>query len=240
MEPLDDEDRRPHPFRLVMVIAGIVVLLLAAFALTKCLGDKKGAPPPRQMPVMVNIAPPPPRSTPPPRATPPPEPRDQPEPKPDEMIDQPPVQEDQPPAPAEAPPEEPPAGLGTNITGDGPGDSFGLSGSGNGRIGGTGTGSGGGGGGKWGAYAAQVQSQVASALRGDSETRLADLRITVKVWPDSSGRITRAQLVGSSGDPAMDRAIERVLTSTRLSEPPPADMPSPINLRITARRPSQA
>jgi TonB family protein len=61
----------------------------------------------------------------------------------------------------------------------------------------------------------------------------------VKVWADSSGRITRAQLVGSSGNPAVDQAIRNsVLNGLQLPQGPPADMPMPINLRISARKPA--
>ena len=61
--------------------------------------------------------------------------------------------------------------------------------------------------------------------------------MTVRVWADSSGRITRAQLVGSSGNPSVDQAIKsQVLTGLQLTEPPPAGMPMPINMRIAARK----
>jgi hypothetical protein len=50
----------------------------------------------------------------------------------------------------------------------------------------------------------------------------------VRVWVDSSGRITRAS---GGGDAAA------VLEGVRLSGPPPADMPMPIVMRISAKRP---
>ncbi|RZJ80508.1 MAG: TonB family protein, partial [Brevundimonas sp.] len=69
-------------------------------------------------------------------------------------------------------------------------------------------------------------------------TRNATMSLQVRVWPDSGGRITRAQLVGSSGNPAVDQAIRgQVLTGLQLPQAPPADMPTPIVLRITARKP---
>jgi protein TonB len=62
------------------------------------------------------------------------------------------------------------------------------------------------------------------------------MSLQVRVWPDSGGRITRAQLVGSSGNPAVDQAIKnQVLTGLQL-QAPPADMPVPIVLRLTARK----
>jgi periplasmic protein TonB len=61
--------------------------------------------------------------------------------------------------------------------------------------------------------------------------------LKVKIWADASGRISRAALAGSTGDPELDRALaQEVLTGLQLSEPPPGDMPMPIVMKITARR----
>lgn len=118
-----------------------------------------------------------------------------------------------------------------------------------GSAGGTGPAIGGGGGGgkggsgrrvsasKFGWYAAKVQSTIRQALSSNATTRSATLSLQVKIWADSEGRITRAQLVGSSGNPCIDQAIRnKVLTGLLLPQPPPADMPMPINLRITASK----
>lgn len=158
------------------------------------------------------------------------------------MVEQEPVPEDEP-KPAEATPDEPPSApdLSTGIVGNGPADGFGLGGPGGGR-GGNGLGGGGGrrgGGSKFGWYAAQVQTRIADALRNNRQTSRADLRIEVRIWPDETGRISRAKLARSTGDSSLDNVIENeILTGLRLSEPPPADMPKPIVLRLTARRPN--
>lgn len=185
--------------------------------------------------VRVSLPPPPPPPPPPPKQEQPPQKEEE------KMIEQEAVQEDEP-KPEEAPPDEPPAApdLSTGIVGNGPADGFGLGGPGGGR-GGNGLGGGGrrGGGSKYGWYAAQVQSRIADALRGNKQTSRADVRIEVRIWPDETGRIRRASLARSTGDAALDRVIEsEVLTGLRLSEPPPADMPLPIVMRITARRPN--
>ena len=151
------------------------------------------------------------------------------------MVEQEPVAADEPP-PDDSPPEAPSADLGTGLTGDGP-NSFGLtsgSGNGNGRRGFIGGGSGS----KYGWYAAKVQNAVTHALRGNTDTRNAVFTVTVKIWADRLGRVTRAQLVGSTGKPDLDRTIrDQILPGLQLSDPPPADMPMPINLRLTARQP---
>jgi protein TonB len=140
------------------------------------------------------------------------------------------------PQPAKAPDD--PAPLGTNLKGDGPGLS-GL-GTGSGLGGGTIGGEGGGkGGSRFGWYAGQVRAKISEALRKHPQTKNASLQLDVRIWPDPTGRIARVQLIGSTGDPALDRAIQGgVLTGLQLQEPPPAGMKLPINLRLTARRPN--
>lgn len=152
------------------------------------------------------------------------------------MIEQAPV--DNEPKPEEKTDEPPPADLATGIKGDGPPDGFGLSG---GR-GGTGTGTGtaapqqrt-----RWGWYAGQVQSRIQQAVQTNRTTRTARIRADVIVWPDSTGRITRASISSSTGDAALDAALrDEILTGLQLSEPPPQGMPMPIVLRVNARRPN--
>lgn len=157
------------------------------------------------------------------------------------MIEQVPIEAEEKPPEAPKPKDEPPpAALGTNIKGPGGSDAFGLGSAGNG--GGIGLGQGGGGGrqgSKWGWYAGQVQSKVAEALRQNRLTRNASLRVEVRVWADMTGRITRAQLSGSTGDANLDRTLQNeVLAGLRLAEPPPEGMPMPIVLRLSARRPN--
>ena len=136
----------------------------------------------------------------------------------------------------EKPPEAPPA-LGTALKGDGP-DGFGLSGNGDGRIGGIG-GNGGGNRSKWGWYAGQVQQSVVTALKAHKLTRSASMSLTVRVWADSTGRIVKASLSGSSGSAAIDTAIKNeILTGLQLQSAPPEGMPMPIVMRISARRPN--
>jgi outer membrane biosynthesis protein TonB len=149
------------------------------------------------------------------------------------MIDQAPVQKEE---PKEAPKPDAPAPLGTGITGPGGGPDFGL---GRGIGGGGGWGNGGGGGGsKYGWYAGEVQTRVADALRNNARTRTASMDLKIRIWADSTGRITKARLTGSTGDPALDSTLQNdILTGMQLSDPPPSDMPMPIVMRISARRP---
>jgi len=220
MEPFDDLPEPPPQsffkrFRIAIIVT--TVLIVGIFVVAKLASS--GGSSKRDTLTLVSIAPPPP----PPAMTPPPPPPQQEEQK----IEEPMIKEDQ---PKEAPPpDEPP--LGTGIKGPG-GDNFGLgSGSGNGRIGG-------GDGSKWGWYASQVQSRIQQALQQNRKTRTASMSVNVRVWADPNGRISRAQLAGSTGDPALDSTLrDEVLTGLQLPEPPPAGMPAPITLHVTARRP---
>ncbi|WP_341872080.1 TonB family protein [Methyloferula stellata] len=130
----------------------------------------------------------------------------------------------------------PPGPLSLDAKAVGPGDSFGLGGKpgGHGLIGG-----GGGGGSRWGWYASIVQSQVETALHANPRTRSAVMQMKVRLWADPSGRISRVQIDSSSGNPEVDAAIRNeVLAGLILHEPPPKEMPMPIVMRITSRKPS--
>ena len=216
----DDEPQLPPQsfvkrFRIAIIVTGIVLAGIVVVAKKASNGGSSK----RDSITLVSLAlPPPPMMTPPP---PPPEQEEQ-------KMEQPMIKEE---APKEVPKDEPP--LGTGIKGDGP-DNFGLSDkAGNGRIGGSDNN-----GSKWGWYASQVQSRIQQALQQNRKTRSASMSVNVRVWPDPSGRINRAQLVGSTGDPGLDGALrDEVLTGLQLQEAPPADMPAPITLRVTARRP---
>jgi outer membrane biosynthesis protein TonB len=217
-------------FGIVLVIGGLLAAG-GAYAYFKKPGPPSAPLKPERI---VMIAPLPPAPPPPP---PPPPPLKKP---PEEKMDKEtaPVEAPKPvekPQPAKAPDD--PAPLGTNLKGDGAG----LSGLGTGPGLGGGTLGGGGskGGSRFGWYAGQVQARIADALRKHPKTKNANLRVDVRIWPDPTGRITRAQLAGSTGDGALDDALQReVLNGLQLQEPPPAGMKLPITLRLTARRPN--
>ncbi len=225
-----DNSRRPW-FKRYGLVCVIGVAAIGLFFLVRKLMNEKPAPRRESSFTMVNLPPPPP--PPPPAPTPPPV---QQEPQEQKMIEQAPLtEEDTKLEPAEAPKDEPPE-LGTNIKGDGPADGFGLSGRGNGMIGGGGRS--GANRSQWGWYAAEVQSSISDALRKNKKTRSSSLRVTVRIWADSTGRVTRAALNESTGDTALDDAITNdVLTGLQLKSALPQGMPSPIVLRISGRRP---
>jgi periplasmic protein TonB len=224
------ERRRPL-LRYGAALAAIAVLF--AGALYFFLGGND-MPPPRQVReiTIVNITPPPP-------PPPPPQPEQkmveqpkmaQPEIKEDKPVEKP---KDEPAKDAKN--DEPPGPLALDAKAVGPGDLFNLAG----RPGGSPYGGGGGGGSRFGWYASLVQTQIRNALDANSRTRKAVLQVQIRLWADGTGRVTRVQLVSSTGDAELDSIIrDQVLSGLTLREPPPKDMPMPINTRVTERRPT--
>lgn len=212
-----------------LILAGLAGLVLLGGVISYLTSGKTATKRSFQHDDYVSVTLPP---LPPPPPPPPPPPEAPPPPDEEKMVEQPPVD------PLEEPPDDtplaaPPEDLGSNASGAGPAI---ISGKGNGNtIGGKPRTSGS----QFGWYAAKVQASLADALRQNPATRTATMSLQVRIWPDATGRITRVQLVGTSGNPAVDDAIKnRILTGHQLPQAPPAGMPSPIVLRITARPPS--
>ena len=162
----------------------------------------------------------------PPVAPPPPPPPPPPEQMKEEMIKQEEEKEEEPdPTPAIDTAVKGPASGGMAVAQQRPGNFFAKSSDG-GKT-------------KWGWYAGQVQTRISDAMRKNPRTRKANARIEVRIWVDAgTGRVTRAVLGSSAGDPALDAAIrDEVLTGLQLDQPPPEGMPMPIVMRVTARRP---
>jgi periplasmic protein TonB len=230
--PVVRKERNPF-LRYGLALAAIALLLGTGVYF---LVGHDDLPAPRQVRdiTIVNVVPPPP--------PPPPPPQQMPEQK---MVEQPKMaepefKEDKPlDKPKDEPVKdaknaEPPGPLSLDAKPVGPGDLFNLGG----KPGGNPYG-GGGGGSRWGWYASMVQSQIETALRANPKTRNAIMQVQIRLWADGSGRVSRIQLMSSTGDAELDAAIRNdVLGSLTLREPPPKDMPMPMVTRVTARRPS--
>lgn len=158
---------------------------------------------------------------------PPPPPKVQEPPKPEikEKIDVPdpspePEKQAEAPPPDSGIPEGPAGGMATDIG----------AGTGAGVIGG------GGGGSRFAWYGALVKERIQETVAKNEKLRDADYRVTVNVWVDSKGMVTRAELSGSTGDAEVDGALRLALSGLPpIREGAPTDMPQPIKLRITAR-----
>lgn len=240
MEPENQSDRGGFLRRHWPVIAVLGVVAAGAGAASQLISRDRQPPRRAPEPQVVRITPPP---------TPPPPPKP-PEPKPEEAKPEPDTMEnkmvEQEPTAAETPKSEDPspadAAMGTSIRGAGD-DGFGLAysktGGGN-TIGGTGigSGSGDGGGSRWGWYAAKIRTRITDAIANNRTTRDAAFTVKVRIWSDTTGRVTRATVSPSTGDADVDRALrDEVLTGLTLGDSPPEGMPMPIVIRIAGRRP---
>jgi TonB family protein len=139
--------------------------------------------------------------------------------------------------PEDQPQEDPAPSLGTGIQGSGPPDGFGLGRRDTGIFQGNG-GGGQGSGNRYGGYFGQVKETLSEALRQNPLTRSATFNIKVRIWADLTGRIIRARLVDSAGDPALDQAIKAGVLIGRQLPDTPEGMRMPIELHLTARRPN--
>jgi protein TonB len=223
---MSDGPKRHAPIARVALIALLAALLIAlAVWLYQLFSQPAETSKKRAVQQIELVKPPPP--PPPPKTPPPPPPPQQQEkidvPKPD-------------PSPAPAPPTDaPPPGPTSSLPGNGSSDAFGLP-QGDGRlsIGGVG---GGGGSDRFAWYGALVRERITDAITRDEKLRKAqDYLRVVNVWVDTSGRVTRVELVGAASSPELDDALRAALRNLApVREGPPGDMPQPIRLRVSAR-----
>lgn len=195
---------------LALVVAGLVWLIHGFMA-------QKATRPQRLIQEVTLIRPPPP----------PPPPPDKPPPPPPPKTEQPIQQKLPQPTPNNAPP--PPQQLGLDATGSAGSDSFGLVA----RQGGANLVGSGGALFAW--YTGKLRDQVLSRLTADAKLRSSHYSVAVQVWIAADGRIDRTRIVDGTGDPSLDRLIEAALAALgRLDQPPPLEMPQPINLKIVS------
>jgi hypothetical protein len=87
----------------------------------------------------------------------------------------------------------------------------------------------------WRAYAARVSGRVVSRLRTAKEPLLSkNFSVVVKLWMDAAGMITRVELMVPDDGQSREifSELKPELVGLKLDEPPPADMPMPIRMRI--------
>ncbi len=209
--------RRPAIVRLLPLAVGAAVVALVVLGLIWLIGSlERPEEPKRQTVQTVQLVRPPP---------PPPEPP--PPPPPEEKVEEPLPQD----TPEEAPPEEaaPAEQLGLDAEGVAGSDGFGLAA----RRGGQGLGLGGA---AFAWYTAMLKDSILDVLTADERLRRGSYQLTVRVWLTNSGEIERIKLASTSGDRALDAAIEQALEKIgRVREPPPIEMPQPVTLRIVSR-----
>ena len=85
-------------------------------------------------------------------------------------------------------------------------------------------------------YTGMIKTQIEQALAKDKALAIGSYKLVVKVWVAGNGHIERFEIAGSSGDPVIDGLIKKAVSEMPpLAEAPPADMPQPVKLKVTAR-----
>lgn len=207
------------------ILAIFIAFGLIAYGIKFAMGITPPAKKSQSMQVVPVQLPPPPPPPPPKQEEPPPDDRMiEAEPDMDEETDR-----------AEAAPDN--SALGTGIVGDGPPDAFGLSaGGGRGFFGSRSPAQRDR---RWARFSSSMQSSITEAVRRHPTLRQASLSAEVRVWADPTGQITRAHVsMRDQVDPELKAILrDEVLTGLRLQSAPPEDMPMPVVMRLTARRP---
>lgn len=83
-------------------------------------------------------------------------------------------------------------------------------------------------------FEARLQADVMRALCRNSATRPGDYRAALDLWVASSGRVDRADLLGSTGDSERDQKIVAALEALRSQVPPPG-LAQPSTLLVMPR-----
>jgi periplasmic protein TonB len=163
------------------------------------------------------------RPPPPPPDEPPPPP-----PPPEEKVNIPdPQEKPEEPTPSNDPP--PSENLGLDTEGGAGGDAFGLVGNKGGRdLVGSGPG-----GSVYQWYAGLLKNEISDQLGANKKVRSSSFKTALKVWLRRDGSVERV-VIAPTGDKERDHVIEAEVLKIRLSQPPPADMPNPVNISIAS------
>jgi protein TonB len=208
----------------------LIVVQVAALGLTAC--DDRPTPVRKMQTVkLLPDAPPPP----------PPKPEEK---KPEAPKEEKPQQQLVVNKPLDAPPPQPQALRSDETAGDGPGGGL-VAGSvsqdySDQKIGqGTAIGGGADTGGNrlaMNSFANAATRNLNEFLARDKDVRRLDYKVGVDLWLTPSGSLQRAELVGSTGDPATDQALRAALARfPGTPTPPPERMLQPIRLLLTNR-----
>ena len=210
------------------IVIGVALLAAASFGLwtlsNQTVGKEKKAPPT----TTALLLPPPPPPPPPPPQEKPPEPIETAKPVPVETPT---------PTPQKA---DTPAAVSIDSAPTGAGDSYGLQGGGPGgmgAVGSTGTGTGPAGGGVSDAFYGQnlrnaLQQRIQDADSVNRQIFSADF----SVWVDARGRVTRAELLRSSGDAKRDQRLVAILEAANDLDAPPASIRFPARITVRGRK----
>lgn len=85
-------------------------------------------------------------------------------------------------------------------------------------------------------FASATTRSLNEFLARERELKRGDFRAQVHLWLAPSGALERAELVGSTGDPATDKALrDALLRFPGAGAPPPQALQQPLRLQVTNR-----
>ena len=88
---------------------------------------------------------------------------------------------------------------------------------------------------QFGQYAALLERSLQQQLSRNEALRQSGYSAVVSVWIAKDGRVERCEMAKSTGDRETDRELRQTLTTMcRISQTPPAEMPQPVTIRVTA------
>jgi TonB family protein len=80
-----------------------------------------------------------------------------------------------------------------------------------------------------------IRKKVKKTLDENGGIPKGKLEAIVKILLDDRGNIMKYRIIGSSGDHAMDHAVEEAVKVTRIDEPPPDGMPRAVKIKISSK-----
>lgn len=170
---------------------------------------------------------------PPPPPPPEPEPESEPEKEPEEVMPEPEPLEETPKPVEEAPTPDTSDPVTMDADAQAGTDNFGIQSGGGGGMSGVG---GGAGNATYGRYLGYVLQQAVSQ---DERIRRLAFQLTIHVWLDASGELTRVELLRGSGNQEADEAVLKAIRAVgRIDERPPASLKFPARVLVQGRRPA--
>jgi protein TonB len=85
-------------------------------------------------------------------------------------------------------------------------------------------------------YATAIKGELQRQLARIKELRQQAYQVDLHLWVGRDGRVTRHELLGSTGDTDIDEMIRQALAGIGFSMLPPDQMPQPIRLRVVTGR----
>jgi TonB family protein len=217
--------------RWLFIAAGVVVAVALLWFLWVWAHDKAGIK--REAPKLATIIPlPPPPPPPPPKPPEPPKPEEQKIVQPTPEVTKP-TEAPKPKADAPSPAKDLSTPMRMDADAQAGNDAFNIGAGSGGGMGGSGAGFGN------GTYASYLGSMFQKILREDDHTKNLAFRVQANIWLTADGKISRVELVKSSGDAKVDQLV---LTAMReapaLDERPPTTLAMPARVDLQGRRPS--